>query len=298
MPIETIPESVTRFGLWRHAFRWWWVVTLAAWNAISALFMLRDNFLPADLQVRFSNARLSPYWDWHVWVAGSLLIALVAALEGCFREHRAVLQRTHAAHTEALTKLPQAHSEALDNLAAAHSQTASELAKEKGRNALPDLTVTIHNGSFRRGSGVVALRDTNGDMIDSSPLWITLILRFVNMSPQAATIVDCLLGLSSKRDPTMFGMRTPGADSIFGAVPSDLAPPPDIKAPETDLLLQQGILQTRFVRFATVQTRPTGGQFESDIGFRLIVADSFGQRYEIRKQGHYLSGAKGDILFD
>lgn len=76
-----------RWKIWSHALRWGWLVILGVWSVLNVAFTFRDNFLPDDLRAHLSTYTFIAGWDWRIWVMGCLSIALVAALEGCYRGH-------------------------------------------------------------------------------------------------------------------------------------------------------------------------------------------------------------------
>ena len=65
---------------------------LLLWSLFSIAATVRDNFLPLEVQQRWSTLKLLPDWRWQIWVIGVLSILLLVAMEGAYRkwdqEHR------------------------------------------------------------------------------------------------------------------------------------------------------------------------------------------------------------------
>jgi hypothetical protein len=81
-----------RFILWRGALRWGWIVIVAIWGVLTAFWHFRDNFLSPSLRVQLDTYAVTSRCDWHVWAIGFLVILIAASLEGCYRQHKEILQ--------------------------------------------------------------------------------------------------------------------------------------------------------------------------------------------------------------
>jgi len=71
---------------------------------LSAAFHFRDNFLPATLRASLDTQAIVKGWDWHVWMIGTLVIVVAAALEGSYGRHRAVLEDLQTQCEQALSQ--------------------------------------------------------------------------------------------------------------------------------------------------------------------------------------------------
>ena len=76
-----------RVGYWRRVLlRPWALIVVVSWTLFSHAAVLRDNFLPPDVQQRWTTLTLLPRWDWWVWVLGVLTITVCIVLETSYRE--------------------------------------------------------------------------------------------------------------------------------------------------------------------------------------------------------------------
>jgi hypothetical protein len=85
-----IPKALSdRLALWQYAVRWG-VSTMmfVVWQVLFGLFTFRDNFLPEDWKKTLGTSGLISKLDWQIWIMVSLLIAVIAALEGCYHGYR------------------------------------------------------------------------------------------------------------------------------------------------------------------------------------------------------------------
>ena len=85
---------VHRVRFYRDSLRPWWILVFALWTLFSNAAFLRDEFLPLDIQKKWSTLAILPEWGWQTWLIGVLAILLFFAMEGSYRkwerEHRRV----------------------------------------------------------------------------------------------------------------------------------------------------------------------------------------------------------------
>lgn len=65
-----------------------WVILFFLWTAITTATDIRDNFLSPEIRQAWETRavlRWLPAWDWHVWLIGVLVLAVMALFETTFR---------------------------------------------------------------------------------------------------------------------------------------------------------------------------------------------------------------------
>ena len=74
-----------RIEFHRKSFRVLWIPVMFLWGLFSNAATLRDNFLPLEWQQKLATLKLLPKWQWYVWVIGTLIIVIIALVEGSYR---------------------------------------------------------------------------------------------------------------------------------------------------------------------------------------------------------------------
>ena len=68
-----------------------WLILFFIWTGITIATDIRDNFLSPEIRQAWETRavlRWLPAWDWHVWLMGVLVIAVLALFETTFRVRR------------------------------------------------------------------------------------------------------------------------------------------------------------------------------------------------------------------
>ena len=211
-----------------------------------------------------------------------------------------------------------------------HNQTTAEkdrvqdeLSAERGRNSRPEITIRMESATFERGGPVTAgwkgARDKvdtgpidpdwmnamkgaspaeseekgAGQIEETGPLLIVLVVSFLNTRPQAATVDRCEFVLRVGSD-LMVGHRRQGLAPMAAWLRAPLHPIPEL---EPNALLQQGITVTRAIAFQLVERRAAGTEFPDSGVFEFAAFDSFGVEHRIERSASGLCGSSNEIHF-
>jgi hypothetical protein len=74
-----------RIKFHKKSFRVLWIPVMFIWGLFSNAVTIRDNFFSVQWQQRLATLSILPKWHSYLWVIGTLVIIIVALIEGSYR---------------------------------------------------------------------------------------------------------------------------------------------------------------------------------------------------------------------
>jgi hypothetical protein len=168
-----------------------------------------------------------------------------------------------------------------------------ELEEERARNSRPDISVKILGAAFERSATLLVKERGDGTKEDVRLLLILLVVSFINIRPQPATIDRCTLSMFLGSE-LLWGRRKAWPSELPTGM--SLVSAGNVRTLEPNALLQQGITVTRCVSFQISEGVPSDQEPPDHGVLEFFAFDSFGGEHRITKSAYLLRGGSGEIL--